>query len=260
LPTAEAVVGRAPETTTPSMIRYAVVCSVTDPSGPWARAALERRGLAGVRLVTEDEIAYSTRLVHRQSSGSTTTEITLPDGAVLGPDLHAVLNRVVAVPSAHLAGSQQLDRDYALQEMYALLTSVLASLPGVVNAAGPRGLAGPWLGDAEWFCEAARAGLPGVGLRSAQPVSDLVEPDRSVLVIGAQVLPVGRPGVSVSEPVARGCRALAERVGARVLGVDFVAGDAGWLFVRANPVPDLRWGGEPVAVALADLLTRGAPP
>jgi hypothetical protein len=260
LPTAEAVVGQAAGTTSQSVVRYAVLCSTTDPSGPWARAALERRGLPGVRLVTEDEIVYSTRLVHRQSSGSVTTEITLPDGAVLGPDLHAVLNRVVAVPSAHLAGSQQRDRDYAVQEMYALLTSVLACLPGVVNAAGPRGLAGPWLGDAEWFCEAARAGLPGVGFRSAQPVSDLVDPDRSVLVIGPRVLPVGRPDVSVPEPTVRGCRALAEQVGARVLGVDFVAGEAGWLFIRANPIPDLRWGGEPVAEAVADLLIRGAKP
>jgi hypothetical protein len=237
-----------------------VLCSTTDPSGPWVAAALRRRGLPGVRLVTVEEIVYSTRFVHRLASGGVTTEVTLPDGAVLGPDLRGALNRVVAVPSAHLAGSEEADRDYAVQEMYALLTSVLASLPGVVNAAGPRGLPGPWLSEAEWLCAAARAGLTGTGFRSGRPATEVVTPDASVLVIGDQVLPAREGWGGVPQAVTQGCRALAERVGARVLGVDLAASGPRWLLVRGNPTPDLRWGGAPVRDAVVDLVSAGGTP
>jgi hypothetical protein len=208
--------------------------------------------------VTVEELVYSTRFVHRQGPGGVTTEVTLPDGAVLGPGLRAVLNRVVTVPSAHLAGSPEADRDYAVQEMYALLTSVLASLPGIVNAAGPRGLPGPWLSDAEWLREAARAGLPVVGLRTGRPSSEVVEPDTFVLVVGDRVLPARRAGARLPDPVAEACRELAARVTTRILGVDLVTSESGWLFAGASPLPDLRWGGPAVTDAVVDLMSPGA--
>jgi len=258
LPRAEAAVGPrapgAPET----VIQHAVLCSAHDGCGPWAEQVLERRGLAGVRLVTAEEVVYSTRLVHRQDAGRVTTEITLSDGAVLGPGLRSVLNRIIAVPSEHLARTPEQDRGYALQELYALLTSVLASLPGVVNAAGPRGLPGPWLTEVEWLCRAARAGLPGVGYRSGRPASDRASPTATVLVIGSRVVPGSDCVVPAS--VATGCRVLAQDVGVEVLGVDFLTLRDTWLFVGANPTPDLRCGGEAAAEALADLMTTGRRP
>ena len=223
---------------------------------------LVRRGVTDVRLVTTEELVYSTRLVHRLASGRVTTEVTLPDGAVLGPGLHGALNRVVAVPSGHLAASEATEREYAQQEVYAVLTSVLASLPGAVNRAGPRGLPGPWLREPEWLCAAGAAGLDGVGFRSGRPHGDRPLPDRSVLVVGEAVLPMGpgAPHVDVPRHVAAGCRLLAERVGATILGVDLVTDGSSWLFARANPVPDLRWGGEAVADALLALLTEQGSP
>lgn len=239
-------------------IRHAVLCSPQDASGPWARAVLLERGLTGVRLVTTEEIVYSTRVVHRQAGGVVSTEILLPDGDVLGPGLRSVLNRVITVPSAHLAGAVETDRSYAVQELHAVLTSVLASLPGVVNAAGPRGLPGPWLRDAEWLCEAARAGLEGVGWRSGQPAAERPVPDRRVVVIGDEVISEARP---VPEHVQHGCRALSRRTGASVLGVDFVVqSDARWLFAGANPTPDLRYTGAGGADAFFRLMTGGDAP
>lgn len=260
MPTAEAVVEAAEAPSRDGPVRYAVLCSTTDPSGPWAAAALRRRGLPGVRLVTAEEIVYSTRFVHRQGPGGVTTEITLPGGAVLGPGLRGALNRVVTVPSAHLAASPESDRDYAVQEMYALLTSVLASLPGVVNTAGPRGLPGPWLSDAAWLREAACSGLVGTGFRSGRPAWEAPAPDTSVLVVGDQVLPARQGAAGVPAHVSAGCEALADRLGAQVLGVDFVTAGPQWLFVRANPTPDLRWGGAPAADAVVHLLAAGGAP
>jgi hypothetical protein len=256
LTTVESVAGPAGRAVAPpDLIRYAVLCGTSDPSGPWAAAALRDRGLAGVRLVTVDEIVYSTRVVHRLGADGVRTEVTLTDGAVLGPDLLSVLNRVVTVPSEHLAGSARAERDYATQEMYALLTSVLASLPRVVNPGGPRGLPGPWLAEAEWRHAAGRAGLAGVGFRTGSHPSEVARPNHTVLVIGPHVLGSGSRSAAVPEAVADGCRALARELGTRVLGLDFVVAEGQWRFVHGNPTPDLRWGGDAAADALAQVLT-----
>ena len=241
-------------TGTRTAVHHAVLCSPGDASGPWAKESLQARGIEGVRLVTAEEIVYSTRIVHRQARGAVSTEITLPDGAVLGPDLRSVLNRIITVPAGHLARTDETERSYAVQEIHALLTSVLASLPGVVNAGGPRGLPGPWMRPAEWFRAAARAGLPGVGYRSGEPPSDRPTPDVRLLVIGSEVIAAGQR--AVPEQVELGCRELSRQVGARILGVDFVSDR--WAFTGASPTPDLRWAGEPGADALFRLMTSGA--
>ncbi len=239
-------------------IQHAVICAPQDESGPWIHAALRRRGFPGLRLVTTEEIVYSTSLTHRLASGRVTTEVTLPDGAVLGPHLRGVVNRVVAVPVAHLARTAEADRDYATSELYALLTSILAALPGVVlNPGGPRGLPGPWLRPAEWLALAGRVGLPGIGFRTTQPAG--ARPTQAVLVAGDRVIHAGAPGVRTSPPayVVAGCRALSQRVGAPLLGLDFVATGGDWLFAGADPTPDLRATGEEGADAVAGLLDAG---
>lgn len=255
MPSPEAAV--VPAVTTPeggTGIRYAVLCSPYDESGPWVLDTLRRRGVAGARLVTVEELVYSTRIVHRQTTGGVTTEVTLPDGAVLGPELCAVLNRVTAVPTGHWAATPESERRYAEQETYALLTSVLAGLPGAVNPGGPRGLPGPWLTQAEWLCEAGRAGLPGVGYRSARTPADEPVPGCSLVVAGPAVLAPEHLRVAVPDPVAAGCRTLAARLDVQVLGLDFVVEAGTWRFAGGNPVPDLRWTGDAGAAAIVDLL------
>ncbi|MET0997199.1 MAG: hypothetical protein ABWX73_00665 [Marmoricola sp.] len=241
-------------------IHHAVICAPQDQSGPWIHAALRRRGFPGLRLVTTEEIVYSTKLTHRLASGRVTTEVTLADGGVLGPHLRGVVNRVVAVPVAHLARTAEADRDYATSEIYALLTSILAGLPGVVlNPGGPRGLPGPWLRPAEWMALAGRVGLPGIGFRTTQPESQPPWPSHSVLVAGERVVQVGALGARSTLPtyVEAGCRALSRQVRAPLLGIDFVAAGDDWLFAGANPTPDLRAAGDEGADAVAALLAGG---
>jgi hypothetical protein len=183
-----------------------------------------------------------------------TSEVTLPDGAVLGSGLRSVYNRLVVVPSGHLASTDETERVYAMQELYAVLTSMLASLPGVVNPASPRSLAGPWMRHAEWLCEASRVGLQGAGFRSTQRSGDRPVPNQAILVIGDRVLPASESTGDVPARVREGTWALARRVGADVLGVSFLEQRGSWLFVEANATPELRGGGQPVADALVDLL------
>lgn len=256
MPRAE-VLQAATGTATDRTIRYAVLCSPQDRSGPWVRDALQRRGLPGVRLVTAEELVYSTRLVHRIApGGAVSTEVDLVDGTVFGPGLRAVLNRLVDVPTGHLARTEEQERVYAIQETYATLTSILAGLPAL-NRATARGLPGPWLRPAEWLCEAGRAGLTGVGFRSGQPSEERAPANQSLVVVGDRVVPTSGAPVVVPDHVQSGSLALARRVDVQVLGLEFLVRQATWLFVSANPTPDLRWGGKPLADAVVDLMLAG---
>lgn len=248
------------------MVPWAVICSPDDRSGPWAARGLRARGLDGTRLVTTDELVYSTRLTHEVSAAGVSSSIALGDGACLGPGLRGALNRVTWVPSAHLARASPDDREYAVQELYALLTSVLHGLPGVVaNRPDARGLSGPWLRTAEWAVAAGGAGLGCVGYRStgADELPDHLL--RSVIVVGSTVVPASWPAPGpeadpqpIPQEVRRGCLRLAQAQGVLVLGVDFAVLDERWLVCRATPTPDLRRGGDRLLDALAATL-QGAP-
>lgn len=246
-------------------IRWAVLCSSDDPSGPWVARGLRARGLDGVRVVTSEELVYSTRINHEVSATRVRSAITLGDGAVLGPDLRGTVNRVTRVPSAHLARASPGDQEYAVQELYALLTSVLHGLPGVIaNRPDARGLSGPWLRPPEWMTLGARAGLRGAGYRSAGHDPVPAQFQRSVAVVGpevvAQPLPavpaLGRP-VTSSPPdrVRQGCLRLAQSQDLLILGVDFAVVDGVWLLCGASPVPDLRTGGDALLDAVHAVLT-----
>lgn len=225
-------------------VEYAVLCGPEDAAAVWAARELTRRGLP-VRVVTTEELVYSAGLVHTVGPAGATVAVRLADGSVLGPDLRGTLNRVLRIPRDHLAATNETDRDYVLVELQAVLTSLLAALPGrVVGRADPRGLSGAWWRPAEWVVAAAQAGLTTVGYRSGG--SDVPGPTSTVLVVAGDV--VVPDGSQLPGPVAEACRALAERHGGGVLGIDLVT-DSG-MFVSATPWPDLRPGGPAVVDAL----------
>lgn len=238
---------------TAERIRFAVLCSPADPCGPWLLERLRRRGLP-VRLVTGEEIVYAPRIEHGLTSAGVTSVVTLRDGARLGPDLCGVVNRLTSVPTWHLATSVEAEREYAVQELHAILTSMLAGLPGVVaNRAVPRGLAGPVLRPAEWLVLAGRVGLPGVGFRSTAADTEVPRVDAEVLVVGDRVLPRA-PYVGMPAYVERGGRALAREAGTGILGLGLRIGEDGWRLATADPLPDLRGWGEPGVDAVLRLL------
>jgi hypothetical protein len=227
-------------------VEYAVLCGPEDAAAVWAAHGLGRRGLP-VRLVTTEELVYSSSLTHTVTRDGSTVAVRLSDGSVLGPDLRGTLNRVLRIPRGHLTGTSEQDRDYLVVELQAVLTSLLHALPGtVVGRADPRGLCGAWWRPAEWMVAAGQAGLAGVGYRSGG--ADDISPTRTVLVVAGHV--VTPDGVVVPDDVAAGCRSLAARHGGGVLGVELAVNGPEWAFVGATPWPDLRPGG----TALIDLL------
>ena len=253
MPKADPSVGPIPDSAPDRPVEYAVLCGPEDASAVWAARELTRRGLP-VRVVTTEELVYSTSLTHRLSADGATVGVRLADGSVLGPDLRGTLNRVVRLPRAHLASTAQKDRDYVLTELHAVLTSLLFALPGVVvGRTDPRGLSGAWWRPAEWLVAAGQSGVRGVGFRSGG--CDEITGRQTVLVVGGVV--VATSGVEVPSDVIVGCRALAERHGSGLLGMDFAVQGSTWAFERATPWPDLRRGGGLLAEALhAALLAR----
>jgi hypothetical protein len=239
-------------------VRYAVLCGPEDASAVWAAGALAAHGLP-VRLVTTEELVYSTSFTHTlTAAGVVRTAVRLRDGSVVGPHLLGTLNRVTWIPSDHLAGASVTDREYAVQELFALLTSVFHGLPGtVLGRPDARGLCGAWWRPAEWMVEASRAGLRCVGHRTG--MVDALPADRvTVLAIQGRVVD-GTPAAALPEEVRDGCARLAGRHGSGLLGIDLVPHGGSWLFAAATPVPDLRVGGPMVVAALAEALASGAP-
>jgi hypothetical protein len=254
LPKADPSIVPTPDNAPGRPVEYAVLCGPEDAAAAWAADELTRRGLP-VRVVTTEELVYSTSLTHRLAADGSTVAVRLADGGMLGPGLRGTLNRVVRLPRAHLAATSDRDRDYVLTELHAVLTSLLFALPGVVvGRADPRGLSGAWWRPAEWLVAAGRSGLIGVGFRSGG--SDEITGRQTVLVVGGVVV-VAPSGVDVPSDVVVGCQALAERHGSGLLGLDFAVHGSTWAFEGATPWPDLRRGGALLADALhATLLAR----
>lgn len=241
----------------PTELTYAVLCGPEDGSALWAAARLREHGVP-LRVVTTEELVYAPSIRYATTRTGVTTRVRLADGTLLGAGLRGTLNRTVRIPSAHLDATPAAERDYVLQELHAVLVSLLHAWPGVVvGRADPRGLSGAWWRPAEWMVAAGRSGLSGAGYRSGG-VDEATVVGTLLVVAGEVVAPVGLdpPG-----DVVAGCRELARRHGCGLIGVDFGVDVGGWTFQGATPWPDLRPGGDAVIDALcAALLARDPVP
>jgi hypothetical protein len=192
-------------------------------------------------------------------NGQVGSAVTLPDGRTLsfGPE-DSILNRLVYPPTQRIDRVAGSDRDYAVQEMNALYLSWLFSLPGkVVNRPTPQGLSGSALHPSQWTALAREAGLPVAVWRQ----SDEDDPNQlwlprqgafTVFAVGEEI--VAPDGLAPN--IVEGCKALARRSGATLLGIDLAAraDNSSWEFVGASSVPSLIHGGERLADALVALL------
>jgi hypothetical protein len=236
-----------------------VLCEDFDPAAAWAADRLRRRGL-DANVVYGTDLAAAPQVEHRVGRAGATIEIMLACGRRLSSrTIGGVLNRLSFLPSAWLNRIGGPDRDYAVQEMYALYLSWLNSLPGpLLNPPAPQGLCGNWRHPSAWAALAGRAGLPVARYRQSSeddpaalwPAAAAVAP-ATLFVVGERV--VGQP--AALEHLDEPCRRLALAANVRLLGIDFAPSANGWHFVGASVMPDLIRGGEPLADALAQALS-----
>ncbi|MDQ4130319.1 MAG: hypothetical protein M3133_04910, partial [Actinomycetota bacterium] len=193
-------------------------------------------------------------------------EVALADGRrIRTVEVRGVLNRLASVPLECLARVALTDREYASQEVHALLMSWLAAFRcPVLNRPTPSGLSGPWLHQSEWSSLAVRAGLPAAPYAQTSRDSP-VQLDavgrtlparaarRALLVVGEDVV-----GPAAPEEIVFGCRRLGELAGTDLLGVEFgIDRWEGWAFLAATPLPELSPGGEVLLDVLAAALRSG---
>ena len=236
---------------------WLVLCERGDPSAPWARSGLAARGLGPVELVVAEALSYAPLWVHHLADDTVVSEVGLADGRrIASEDVRGVLNRLVAPPVGHLGGAAPSDRDYAAQELFALMLSWLEAFRcPVLNRATPNGLSGPWLERSEWCVLAERAGLPVAPYTAASSGSngsDGVAPvDAPAIVLTVAGTVIG----DAPEEVADGARRLGELAGADLLELEFsVDAEGAWAFAGASAMPDLIAGGEQLLDRLAEVL------
>jgi hypothetical protein len=241
-------------------VLWMVLCSPTDNSAPWLRDGLQSRGFVGVETVTIDSLIYSTSITQRLTDCGTSTRILIHDGRVIDDRLQGTVNRVDFLPMRHLSRIAVPDQDYAMQELFAIFTSILYGLPGaMLNRACDRGLCGPVISAEEWLNTAADAGLHVDPIQ--HPPNDPAgrhDDNQLVYLVDGQIVsasPTGLPPMSghrpVPPPVAASLQTLAGRLDVNVLTARFHVSSDRWTFLSASGVADLRQGGEPILDAIA---------
>jgi len=231
------------------------------------------------------------RWAHRLFGSSVATRVVTADGRDLDlADATGVLNRLSWLPPVAL--SRPEDRQYAMAEQHALLTSVLASLScPVVNPVRPPSLAGPMLDLAGWLAIATRCGIPTGGMRATTNGRRWTAPGwqrlpwQSIMTLGHGAGPPSHPSVPTgsrpvvwAEPLDPGpvitavgtrvfgapdpawqdhARRLAAAAGCPLLQVTLGARGPSWVLVGVEPTPAVA---PPAAAhALLDLLTGTSP-
>ena len=236
-----------------------MVCEEADLGAFWAAESLQSRGLP-VEIVTGAELAAAERWEHRLGQSGITLALTFAGGerCLRSWDVKGVLNRLSYLPSAWVQRIGGADRDYALQEMYALYLSWLHALPDpMLNRPTPQGLCGNWRHPSAWAVLAARAGLPVPPYRQSSEddpaktwYATSEPPAVQAIVVGKQVV---APSTVPTEQ-REACLRLARAAGTTLLGINFApAPKGGWEFSGASVMPDLIRGGEPLADALAEV-------
>jgi hypothetical protein len=235
------------------MRSWLVLCGVGDRSALWAFQGL-RRYVPHVELVTADVLACSLRWQHRIGGGRTSTAIQLADGRLIAHDtLDGVINRLTSVPSAAFKGASTRDRQYAEEEVLALWSSWLYSLPcAVMNRPSGQYPSPGWFAQSEWVWLAMSAGLlcplhvessRGGDGRHAE-----ASPAHTVFVVGDTVAPTSVPGY-----VRDGSIALAKAAQLSIVSLGFSErADGAWEFQSASAFPDLMLGGDELLRAIGD--------
>lgn len=224
-----------------------VLAEPSDAPALWLARRLTLRH--AVRVVTPTQLLCSPCIIQRLSRNGDHFAFRLADGAYLARDtVHGVVNRLLAVPDAHLQAAVPGERAYAHAELWAFLLGWLAGLEvPVLNPADPSGLAGPWRSTEETAYLAALAGLPvRLGARQRDPASPAVA---SVFVLDGRVI-----GRSVPAEIRDAVLRFAALWGGRLLQVDFDAAPQNGVVCSATSFVDFPRGGDLLAGHISQAL------
>lgn len=227
---------------------WLVLCSAQDNAALWAYSGLKQRGLHPLELLTDEMLACCLRMEHRIAADTAPlTRMVLTDGrAVESSSIQGVLNRLFVIPTRHIAHAQDIDRQYAEQELSALFLSWLNGLPGhMFNRPSPQGLSGAWRHRAEWMWLAGQVGLPALPYRQSDiapeaPFTEIPLSDEHCLLITFK----GKCfGPSAPAFIQEKCLQLAQLSKTAILGLEFDLSSGKWLLCDITPMADLRVGG-----------------
>lgn len=239
---------------------HLVLCSESDRPALWAYHKLRAAVGESIQLVTASLLASAPSWEHRIGRAGVHLKVHLQDGRRLcSSEIQGVLNRLVSAPAGIIDHAVAEDREYAAAETTAFYLGWLHGLRGVLNAAAPQGLCGPWRHASEWALLAAKAGFdvptfrqasidpPDAGFHSFAPAGRTMH---SVIVLRDEL-----HAAAVPLDYGLACRKLAALSGIDLLGVDLFESTEGKLmFGHATPFPDLTLGGDPLIDGLARAL------
>lgn len=235
---------------------WMVLCDSDDLSALWAAQGLKSRGLQPLEIITPEMLVYNRQFLHHLTTFQRISQIVLADGRVINSGaICGTLNRLQFLPLAHLKGVTATDRLYAEQELYALFLSWLNCLPDpVLNRPTAQGLSGAWRHQSEWIWMASQAGLATMlycqGDKDTAPLPQFPSVKHTITVVNDTCF-----GSVVPPTVASGSVRLGELSQTSLLGIDFqITSDGNWIFLNAQPLPDLRLGGEDLLDFLSTIL------
>ena len=245
---------------------WLVLCSPADRPAIRAACGMRDRGMTPTHVIGVESLLLAPFWEHRLApDGAARSVVRLHDGRVIeAAAVRGVLNRLAELPdllAESPAAAARRERAYIRQERAALMLSWLASLPNVINAPTPAGLAGAWHPPAQTQWLAARAGLAVLpdryrGWREGGASRAPGLPRTAVLVLDGRAF--GPRGAALPAQVGQACAAYARLAGTRLVGLDLIRAAEEWVFDAATPMPDLGAGGPEFLDALT-LALRNSP-
>ncbi len=160
------------------------------------QAAQLVRSCEDTRLLTPDDLSVA-GWIFRSSCPEEGVAVAA-DECIPTREITGVYTRLPCVMPHELLQIAPSDRDYVAAEMHAFLVAWLSTLRcPVVNRPAPGYLAGPAWGPERWIWEAARHGVPAVGLDRDSLSDKPLPPGGSVItVVGKAVLGTDEPQLS----------------------------------------------------------------
>jgi hypothetical protein len=238
-----------------------ILCHAADAAAVWLHEKCREQGVTCIELVSVEQLVFSRRIVHRQSTDAESGEVHIADGRIVRPEaISGLVNRVEYLPTQHFGLADAVDRAYASAELSAFVLAWLNGVRGrVINPATPSAPGGGWLPATTVRHLAAMAGLPTLPWScssNAGSDQDASTPSatHAIVIFDGRLF-----GPIVPRELQDGARRLATLLGLPLLQVSFYKAADRWLFVAASGAADFRIGGEPLAASLAAALQSVEP-